>query len=252
MYAFPPVRPSYETLWAEIRRCSAWPAAPLPAQLTWPVDVTATWLDPDYAVNQACGWPLVTSLRDAVVVVGAFHHTIPEASGARYRSTIVATRPGEPADFAAAFAAANSRDSLSGWISLLAALHGEGTPVWHEPYVFTGSHVDTLRLLRSGGADVASIDSVTLTHVRRFQPDLLDGLHVVGHGPLVPSLPIVVPAPTDQARLGALRSAIAAAVASDAPPVRAALADLRIGGFSPLDATDYAPLLSLVRRTRDS
>ena len=90
MYPFAALRPAHQRLWdAVVAR-----APELPATLTWPDDVHATWTDDAVVVKQTCGWPLVTRLATRVRVVGAFEHTVPGARGHRYRSTIVATRPG--------------------------------------------------------------------------------------------------------------------------------------------------------------
>jgi len=86
--------------------------------------------------------------------------------------------------------------------------------------------------MRSGRAEVASIDAVTLAHVRRHRPGLLAGLHEIGHGPLVPSLPIVAPAAVGQELVDRVRTALTAVVADDV--VAATCEELLITGFVPL------------------
>ena len=244
MYPFEGIRAAYEDLWAAVHRLAPW----VPAALTWPdepdaVDIHSTWTDPAYAVGLACGWPMATTLTDVVQVVGAFDYAIPEAVGHRYRTTIVATRPGALADFVEAPAAANSPDSLSGWISLNVALHGTRCLLDH-PVTFTGAHVNSLRLLQEGGAEVASVESVTLAHLRRLRPELVVGLYVVGHGPLVPSGPIITPMSTEPGQVAELRQALAAAVTD--PGLREVMAELFIDGFTTIDAADYRECVDLV------
>lgn len=234
MYPLVPLRPAWDQLWAAVHERAPW----TPPSLTWTDDVAATWHDPDGVVTHACGWPVVTSLRDVVDVVGAFTLGLPDADGHRYRAVVLATDDGEPA--VDAIAAVNAEDSLTGWVSLRAARSG-GQP-WPGPVVWTASHIASIRALRAGRADIASIDPLTLHHLRGHEPDLIAGLHVVGTGPLVPSPPIVVPRSTPSERIEELRHAFGAALTAR-PLVGRALA---LSGFVGLDRAEYEPLLTLV------
>lgn len=236
MYPFVELRHSYDRLWSAVARRVDW--APHP--LDWQMPLREQWQHPDLVISQTCGWPLVTEIAESVQVVGAFSMTIPEASGAHYRTTLVAAAPAPVASFAGATAAINGCDSLSGWVSLVTAIHGPGGR-WSGGLVVTGAHLDSLAAVLSGGADIASIDSISLAHIRRFSPELVDGLVVVGHGPLVPSLPLITGAATTAAKVTELRTALASAVAAE--PLAAA--QLLIDGFVPLTIDDYLPLLAL-------
>lgn len=232
MYSLEELRPRYQRLWdAVVERLPD-----LPPDLTWPEDVRATWTDDGVAVKQACGWPLVTQLVDTVRVVGAFHHDVDGAEGHRYRSVVVANEGARLGRDAASTAAYNSRDSLSGWVSLL-AWSGRSATSLRSGAVRTGSHVASLEALQGGRADHASIDAVTLAHVRRHRPELTTGLHVIGWGPLVPSLPVVVPASADDAVVHGLRDMFRSVVADVA--LSATCEALHITGFEPLELDDY-------------
>ena len=87
---------------------------------------------------------------------------------------------------------------------------------------------------------IASVDSLTWALLNDAEPGLADGLWIVGHGPYVPSLPIIVRDPLD---VGPARRAIEAAIAKAV--MRDPLRSLRIGGFSRLTLDDYLPLLRL-------
>lgn len=231
MYSIGGVRRGYQRMWGAIAR----ECPDLPRTLTWPDDVHATWTDDDVVVKQCCGWPLVTALGSTVRVVGAFEHDVPGSSGYRYRSVIVSTRAASPDDVSSSRMAVNSADSLSGWVSLVVWSGRPAGSLWSQA-VESGSHVASLQLLREGVAELASIDAVTFEHVRRHWPVLLSGLEVVGEGPLVPSLPLVVPA-DDHALVAPVRRAVGRVVEADA--LAPTLADLRITGFVPLDFEDY-------------
>ena len=240
MYPFEPLHGAWERLWSAIHERAPW----TPASLRWDGTAHDHWTDPDCLVAQACGWPVVTSLHGHVEVVGAFTLALDGGDGHRYRSVVIANRPVALADLVAerATAAVNAPDSLSGWVSLLAAAVGPGGS-WPGPVLPTGGHVESLRALRDGRADVASIDALSLAFVRRSDPALVVGLHEIDHGPWVPSLPVVVRVGTSARRVDELRRAIV-----DAFGVRelaGAREELLLDGFLPLEDRDYAPLLDL-------
>jgi ABC-type phosphate/phosphonate transport system substrate-binding protein len=240
MYPFEPLHRAWERVWSAIHDQAPW----TPESLRWDGDAPDHWTDPDCLVAQACGWPVVTSLRGHVEVVGAFTLALNDGDGHRYRSVVMANRRAALADLVAerAIAAVNAPDSLSGWVSLLAAAVGPGG-AWPGPVRWTGGHVESLRALRDGRADVASIDALSLSFVRRYHPDLVVGLHEIDRGPWVPSLPVVVRAGTPAPRVDVLRRAIVGAF--DGRALAGARDELLLDGFAPLGDRDYEPLLDL-------
>jgi ABC-type phosphate/phosphonate transport system substrate-binding protein len=92
--------------------------------------------------------------------------------------------------------------------------------------------------VRAGAADLASIDELTWGYLRRIEPDLVDGLHVVGRGPWIPSPAIVTrDGPVDE-----LRRAFTEAMAD--PATTTARATLLLAGFVELDDAEYRRLPS--------
>ncbi|MGB8859434.1 MAG: PhnD/SsuA/transferrin family substrate-binding protein [Ilumatobacteraceae bacterium] len=237
MYPFPSLRPATDALWAAVRGTLGWG----PAELEWTVLAPEVWHHPQLLVAQTCGWPLVSQLSSSVAVVGTFDYDVPDAEHGTYRSVIVSPHAltlEELRGWSAAVAAVNAVDSLSGRVSLQHAWGGLPAVVLE-----TGAHLESVRALVAGRADVASIDAVSWAHIARTEPDLLSGLHVIGHGPRVPCLPLVA-GWRQASHVGALRAAFSAAVADPAlADVRGAL---RIRGFVPLDLADYLPLNSLL------
>ncbi len=238
MYPFPHTVAASERLWERVAARVPW----VPRALTWHADLHASWRSPAMVVGHTCGWPLVSGLAGRPRVLGTFEHDIPEAEGPTYRSLVVATRAGEPADFAGATAAVNSTDSLSGWVSLLHAVHGAGA-AWQGEVVLTGAHVESLRAMREGSAEIASIDAVTWAHVRRIEPGLIEQLHVVGHGPRVPCLPVIGAEHLGDDAVAEVRAAFVAAV--DDPTAADDRAALLVRRFVPMDLADYLPLRAL-------
>jgi hypothetical protein len=236
MYPFDPIVGAWERLWSVVHQHAPW----TPAALTWTGDVQADWRTPHCVVSQACGWPVAAQLQGVVDVVGAFRLTIPDARGHLYRSVLVGSRPdvlervGEPE----LVAAANSEDSLSGWVSLLA---GVGRHHWPGPVHWTGAHIHSLAALAQGRADLACIDALTLAHLSAANPTLTAGLHPVGYGPWIPSPAIVVRPGTPDEHRRQLADGLRAAVTDPAIG-----GPLHFDGFVELDHHAYEPTLHLV------
>ena len=121
-------------------------------------------------------------------LVGASRARHPEADGARYRSVLLSPHERSLDQLVGedTHVVANSADSLSGWLSLLAATVGLGDD-WPGQVTFTGTHHASLSALARGEADLASIDSWSLALIGTEQPELVAGLKRVGLGPWVPT-----------------------------------------------------------------
>jgi len=237
-YPFADVAWAYDKLWsATASRCS-W----LPRELTRTSDPTKLWQSDGAFVSQTCGWPLVTRLAEKVRVVGAFRQTTPESASHFYRSVVVGRVDGTPFDFQGSVAAVNEMESLSGWVSLIAAIHGPQES-WRGQVRESGSHAESVRMLCRGEADIASIDSVTLAHLRRIEPEAINSLFVICNGPLVPCLPIIAHHSITDLQLSELRNALSESTRDQ--KIADATSALFIGGFDALDLDDYSPLLNL-------
>ncbi|MFZ9629512.1 MAG: PhnD/SsuA/transferrin family substrate-binding protein [Ilumatobacteraceae bacterium] len=238
MYPFAHLRGAYDRLWAAVR--TRLDLVDAPEGLSWDVDVHESWRDPALVLGQACGWPLATVLTGVVAVIGSFDVVAPFAHDGRYRSVIVARRPLSVHELRAApgvRAAVNGLDSLSGWVSLCAVWGGR-PPVIVE----TGAHVQSMHAVAVGDADVASIDAVTFEHAVSADPRLGAALHVVDHGPLVPTLPLVCAA-SRASTVGVLRAAIDGALAD--PAMGATCQALRIRRLVPFGREAFDGLLGL-------
>lgn len=236
MYPFAHLRHHWDRLWDRI----AFELPGAPAALSWGHHLHDLWRDPALLVGVTCGWPLVTQLEGAVEVVGTFDPAVPWAGGGHYRSVLVASKPLSFVEWRrtpGTVAAVNGTDSLSGWVSLCQAWGGRP-----EHVLVTGAHVESLRAVARGEAHVASIDALSFELAVESEPAIAGAVHVVGHGPLVPALPIVTSCAHAE-RVPEIRTAVSAAVGD--PDMAAVCAALRIRGFVALDRTDYDGLISL-------
>jgi ABC-type phosphate/phosphonate transport system substrate-binding protein len=239
MYPFPAAWPAYQEFWAALARRVSW----LPPEVESTDDVHGTWERGDVVFGQVCGYPAAAYLRDKLQIVGAFAHDVNHAEGHRYRSVLVANRPGSASSFTSALAAANSEESLSGYVSLTVALYGPGA-IGHQPILFTGSHRESLAALRRGEVEIASIDGLTLTYLIEEDATALDGLHVIGIGPLIPSPALYTSVDLPPERVAELRQGLADTTTD--PSLRSVIARLHITGFVPLDMSDYDNVLDLI------
>ncbi|CAB4885424.1 unannotated protein [freshwater metagenome] len=231
--------------WGDLYRTAAAAVAvefpETPTELRWDVDAHQSWLDPDMALSQTCGWPLVTVLSQHVRVLGSFVHVLDGRPAYTYRSVIIAREAQPLCDLARSRAAINSDDSLSGLVSLLDAF-GVRQPHWPDEVTWTGSHMASIAAVRDRDADVASIDALTWAYLQRLAPGELAGLVVVGRGPEVPCLPLVVPGHATDRLVTLWRAALTSAVGD--PQLAGQLDTLLISGFQPLDLQDYETALA--------
>ena len=61
----------------------------VPDTLTWPLEMLGHWRNPSLLLSQACGYPLVTELRNQVRVIGTFRYGVPGCQGGFCRSAMV-------------------------------------------------------------------------------------------------------------------------------------------------------------------
>ncbi len=240
MYPFDSVAWAWDELWAAVHRRAPW----TPDRLTRSGDVHARWYDADCLVTHVCGWPFAALHRNDMHLVGAFDVDLPDAADGYYRSVILTPhdRPLHELISSRSRAVANSADSLSGWLSLLAATVGTGAE-WPGDVTFTSAHHDSLRALAKGEADVASLDAWSLALISAEEPGLVAGLRQVGIGPRIPTPAITLRKPAGDARADELRAAFVDAVES--PELATARHALHIEGFASLTLDDYLATLRL-------
>lgn len=238
MYPFGHVRGAQHALWAGIREH----LDDAPEELDFETDLHEAWHRPDLILGQTCGWPLVTELDGVVEVIGTFAVRAPfAAADGHYRSVLVAAKPLGLEHWQAdptTRMARNNHDSLSGWVSFCAAWGG--IP---ENVLETGAHLESMRAIAAGRADVAAIDGLSFEFIAECEPMLAARMHVIGHAPVIPCVPLVM-ANALADRRDEVRAAISAALV--APELAWARERLRIRGFVPFDVDDYASVRELL------
>lgn len=229
MYDLPEVRDATDALWRDIASRLDVDGLPIELGRQQADDLlTHHWRHPALLLTQACGWPVAALTNREVAIVGAFTYRGITDRHARYSCHLVVRADDTERPLQGRAVAVNDTDSLSGWICLVASV-GEVGPV-----LITGAHVESLAEVRAERADLACVDPVTWALLARHRPAALDGLAIIGAGPVVPSLPLITH-PTLGPGVDVLRDVLATMRSEP----------LLIDGFVALDAADYVPVLSL-------
>lgn len=237
MYPFAHLRSANDQFWDSVRSRLSFDAPPL----DWDLDPSAASRRADLLLGQICGWPLITELGPIVRVVGTFDFDIEGAVDGTYASVLV-TGTGDTLDEILRrrdlVVAANSSDSLSGWISLRAAAVAQGIEL--QRVEWTGAHAVSVEALRSGRVHLAAIDAVSWVHLTGGRDA---DMSVVGHGPRIPCLPLVTPRSSSDALVEELRDALASTVHD--PSMAEVCTVLKIRDFVPRELTDYESISEL-------
>ncbi|WP_321815480.1 MULTISPECIES: phosphate/phosphite/phosphonate ABC transporter substrate-binding protein [unclassified Paraburkholderia] len=254
------VTPQHDALWRALLRDTldtfARAGGPrdvnLPADI--PDDLLAFWRRPDLLISQTCGFPYrLLGIADTTHLLATPVFDAEGCDGPLYRSVFVVSR--QAWDQGARSlescrglrAACNSADSHSGMNALRHAI----APLAHAGRFFSsvkwvGSHLNALRALDAGEADVAAIDCVTLAYVRDALPAWLQNVCTIGMSAAAPGLPFIASRSLPEQQAALLRDALDHACAAD--PQRART--LRLRGFMRLAPADYARIQQFADEAR--
>lgn len=235
MYDYPETAEATEAWAAAIARYAG-----LELDLSRPDDYVGAWSRADLVFSQTCGYPFTHSFRNRLTLVGTPHYDVPGCDGFHYSSTVFAREKREPGGYRGMVAAVNTPDSMSGMLALKSFFVDRAQDGhFFGSVIISGGHVRSLEALQRRAADVCAVDAVCVAHVRRYRPELLDGLHELGKTISVPGLPYV----TRDVNVDRWQEAVTAALnASDLADVRAAL---MIGGLTLTRPSDYDVILEL-------
>jgi ABC-type phosphate/phosphonate transport system substrate-binding protein len=214
-------------------------------------DLAQFWAQPDLLLSQTCGYPYMTLLRGRVQLLATPRYDFPGCSDTDHSSIILARESAgwrSLSDARGGVAAVNDAQSNSG-MNLLrhAAAPLAQNGAFFAGVKYSGSHAASLALLRSGEADVAAIDCVTLGYVKQEIPEWLHGLTVLQPSSSAPGLPWIASGSLPQEWLVRLRTALL----EPYEELAAAMHALHIAGFTWRDDGDYARILQLERDAQD-
>ncbi|MEM9188863.1 MAG: PhnD/SsuA/transferrin family substrate-binding protein [Myxococcota bacterium] len=239
MYDLPELRSAHDALWRGLATTLAEAGMEVPRELTRRPDLDLA--APGLILGQTCGYPLLKTLQGKVRVVGRPAYTTPYADAGWYVGLVVVPERLATAglgELRRSRAVVNDFQSHSGMNALRAivARVAGGAPFFETVHA-SGSHRESMRLLRRGDADVASIDSVTWTLLRAVAPDESEGLTVIARSAPAPTLPFVTDRNASDSQVRILRDALETALARSEPT------SLLLTGLLEANESDYEPLL---------
>lgn len=215
MYDVPSTHAANDRLWALVReRYGDGPRA-----LDRDTDPHQTWDDPGLVLSQTCGLPYRSALHRRVSLVGTPDYGVRGCPPGYYKSCVV-VRKDDPrralSDFAGAQLARNDVRSQSGWAAIEGLLADSNAGFSFAGHTLdTSSHAQSAHAVAEGRADIAALDIVTWTLLKREDP-VTKRLRVLLSTRPTPGLPLITSRHQDPKRLfDAVRSAIAALSARD-------------------------------------
>ena len=197
MYDLEEARQATDARWQALRRAFLREGlAEAPERLTRNAPVVSQWASPRLFLSQCCGYDLVFGFSSALELLAMPRYAAETGCSAYdYRSCIIVredSRAADLEDLRGGICAINGFNSYSGTGALRALV----APLSRNGRFFggvrvSGSHARSAELVRSGEADVASIDCVTNALLARHRPQALSGLRMLRQTDSVPAPPYV-------------------------------------------------------------
>lgn len=245
MYDLPRLRGATDALWRGLARHLARNGiAPLPRALCRHMPYDTTWRQRGLVFSQTCGYPLTHGFAGALTYLATPIYDAPGCVGPFYSSAILVREDETAADieaFRGRVLALNGWDSQSGMNCLrplCAPRAREGR--FFGAVLVSGGHVNSIRMLREGRADICAADAVTVALVQQEMPERLSGLKRLRWSPPAPALPYVAPAGMDAGAVDAYRMALFDWIGD--PTLAAARRRLRLVDIEILPLEAYASI----------
>ncbi|MBA1294189.1 PhnD/SsuA/transferrin family substrate-binding protein [Pseudomonas lurida] len=210
------------------------------------VDLASHWLSADLLLSQTCGYPFVTSLRGKVRLIGCPSYELTHSSAGSHCSLLLCRADSDVTDlagFQGSHGLINAPDSNSGMNLLRHTLAGVSARGFFSTLTFTGSHRESMRRLKEGAGDLASIDSVTYDYLARDNSAEIEGLRILLRSARSPCLPYITSIGQTAADAASIRNAMNEAL-NQLPEVSR---DLAIKEVLPASEADYECLLEYER-----
>lgn len=227
MYDRPELRCETDALWSAIRDAIRARGVDAPEALDRQRDTNNVWTDPTLVFSQTCGMPWRLRLSAQTKLVGTPDYGIEGCPAGYYCSAIVVRRddPRETrTEFTESTCAYNAKDSQSGF----AAWEGAEFPQWLQ----SGAHVESIKAVADGRADIAAIDAVSWRLAQRYDAEAAT-LRVLERTRATPGLPFITSKSRDA---GLIAEAVTEGIENLAP---SALETLGLTGLVQIPAADY-------------
>ena len=218
MYDFAPVRAATDAWWRGIARALRLQGlADVPDELTRERAERA-WRHRELMFGQVCGFPLMRAPGTKPQLIATPCYDVPGCEGPEYSSVIVVHAENvasDMEDLRGKIAAINGLDSHSGCHVLRAMvgpLASRGGRFFGRQ-IITGSHAGSLEAIEAREADVAAIDAVTYSLIKRSMPEALTSFRVLGRSPRAPAPPYITSPAVPNEDIQRIRDALVDALA---------------------------------------
>jgi len=233
MYDFAPVRAATDEWWQGLAKSLRLQGfTDVPDKLTRE-RAERTWRHPELMLGQVCGFPLMRSYGAKPQLIATPCYSAPGCEGPDYSSVIVVhaeNQAEDMEDLRGTIAAISGLDSHSGCHilrAMVAPMASRGSRFFGRQ-IITGSHAGSLEAIAMREADVAAIDAVTFSLIKRAMPEALDDFRVLGRSPLAPAPPYITSRTTSKSDLERIRDALVDALSD--PHLAACREQLMIDG----------------------
>jgi len=247
-YDFREVRTATDVLWHELaRQFRLAGISNVPKRLNREVAYDRQWTSSGFLFGQACGYDVRIAYADQLQVVATPCYRAAGCTGSNYSSFIV-VRDVSPfqsvdhlRDTRCVINTPTSHSGMNVLRALVAPLHSGGR--FFKEVRISGSHAQSLRMIKREEVDVAAIDCITYALLSRHRPHELLGTRVIHQTDPVPAPPYVTAASTPPETLVRMQRAVLSAF--DQPSLVSAKETLLLCGAEVLADDAYYPIESL-------
>jgi len=237
MYDWPEVAEQTDRLWQLIANEFKQLELTVPEQLNRSEPIERLWTGGDILFSQTCGWPLVQKLGHSVALLCGPVYDVEGCRSTMYSSRIISRirdARSELQDFHGSTVAINGENSQSGFQAIKSSLAEKSlSGPFFSKQVVSGAHRDSAKMVAGGQADLCAIDPVSWQLTKRFEPEIVKQLRVIGETPYTPGLPYICSADIlDPSQLQYMQQALLKLLNS-LPETLAE--DLMIAGAEPVD-----------------
>ncbi len=254
MYEFTELHAAMQSLWRGIaKHLRKEGIDEVPDELLLGYSLSDLWSREDLLFSQCCGYDVVRRYRNILIPLAAPVFAVSQCSGHQYSSLIVVpedSRYANVLNMRGTVVAANGPESHSGTnalMSMVAPKSDNGR--FFRKTIYSGAHVESLRLLREKKADVAAVDCVTFKLLETYRPAAVVGVKVIGQTKHAPAPPYVSHVARGKENLDRIRAALFEAFEN--PDHEAERSALLIRAISPVDVNSYEIIERLEMQSRE-
>lgn len=211
------------------------------------------WHRDNCLFSQSCGYPLMHEYQKHLQAIAIPDYNTGDNEPGLYRSVFIINEDSpyqRLAELRGGVAAVNGWDSQSGFNCLRHSLLplDDGAPFFSKT-VISGGHRNSIKLVTEGACDIAAIDQVTFTLIRRCCPAELSGIRIIEKSAAAPCLPFVTSIHSSlDLKAGLLRALAFVFDLTELADVRRALL---LKGFFPAEPESYFCIREMAQTNRN-